>query len=439
MKKDISVTDVEIGFDVADLFFSTTDRKGIITSCNDVFTRVAEYHPSEALGKPHNLVRHPDMPRCVFALLWDYLLSGRSIGAYVKNRSKSGKYYWVFALASPIDGGFLSIRLKPTSPVLDIVKGLYGQLLSREESFGQDWRAGMEAAKGDLLKALNGLGFSSYDEFMAEALRAELASRYVQLAQRGDKANSPLQEAFGDLQGLQDLKSNLRNKNQFFLSFGTSLSRSSLNLGIKAAHLADQGRALGVICSEISSISGQVRIEAAKAAKENDRLTRELEASCFDISLAALLFEMLTYFSRERERLKLSEAEQLERLGNTFTNLQLLLESCLTARVEKACASKGQLSTVLGSFESSVEALTKILLSVQFSFVTGRSLSATIPGSESFAALLSDIIGTADQARKEIEAIYQQVSGLHGKVRNWELRASNTNSASQNRYSEARV
>ena len=70
-------------FGIEELFFSTTNEKGIIISCNQVFTRVAAYEEPEMIGKPHSLIRHPEMPRCVFKSLWDTIEQGQTIAAYV--------------------------------------------------------------------------------------------------------------------------------------------------------------------------------------------------------------------------------------------------------------------------------------------------------------------------------------------------------------------
>lgn len=84
-----------------ELIVSKTDLKGRITYANDVFLRVANLAPREALGAPHSLIRHPDMPRCVFKLLWDTIESGEEIFAYVINLAGNGDHYWVFAHVTP--------------------------------------------------------------------------------------------------------------------------------------------------------------------------------------------------------------------------------------------------------------------------------------------------------------------------------------------------
>src|SRR5690606_3228607 len=134
---------------------------GIITCCNEDFLRVGAYPAEELLGEPHNTIRHPHMPRSVFKLLSDYLLAGKSIGAYVKNLAKTGEYYWVYALAAPIDDGFLSIRLKPTSGIFDKIPALYSKLLEIEESYGPKWRDGMSASSEALLTEVSSLGLGS--------------------------------------------------------------------------------------------------------------------------------------------------------------------------------------------------------------------------------------------------------------------------------------
>lgn len=110
-----SISSAEAEFKLDELFFSKTDKKGHIQASNSVFIRVSEFLEEELLYRPHNIVRHQDMPKTVFKPLWSFLLGDKAIAAYVKNKSKSGKHYWVFAMAFPMKDGFLSIRLKPTS------------------------------------------------------------------------------------------------------------------------------------------------------------------------------------------------------------------------------------------------------------------------------------------------------------------------------------
>ena len=162
------------------MFFSTTDRKGVIRSGNEVFVRVSGYALDELLGQPHNIIRHPDMPRAVFRKLWQQLHDGRAIAAYVKNLARDGCYYWVVALITPLDGGFLSIRFKPSTPLLAKVEKLYAAMRAAERAHGDKGgqaRAGMDAADRVLAEALAAEGFADYDHFMWAMVHAEMKSR----------------------------------------------------------------------------------------------------------------------------------------------------------------------------------------------------------------------------------------------------------------------
>lgn len=92
----------EVLFDEHNLIVSMTDAKGKITYVNNIFCQIAGYSRNELIGAPHNIVRHPDMPRVIFKLLWDTVLSGKPVRVFVKNRTKDGNYYWVKAYVAPI-------------------------------------------------------------------------------------------------------------------------------------------------------------------------------------------------------------------------------------------------------------------------------------------------------------------------------------------------
>ncbi|MCC6174027.1 MAG: PAS domain S-box protein [Chloroflexi bacterium] len=168
-------------FDVDEIFFSTTDHKGIIRSGNRVFTRVSGYTRQDMIGQPHNLIRHPDMPRSVFQLFWEELGVGRPIAAYVKNMARDGAYYWVMATVVAVPGGYLSVRIKPSTPYFDTARGVYAELLAieRQVEAGSPRRRheAMTAARARLLEHLNQAGFADYDTFMRTALLAEVKQR----------------------------------------------------------------------------------------------------------------------------------------------------------------------------------------------------------------------------------------------------------------------
>lgn len=160
----------EAFFGEEEIIVSKTDLKGIITYANDVFVRVSGYSEEELLGKPHNLIRHPDMPACVFQLLWDTLQARKEIFAYVLNMGKDGSHYWVFAHVTPsydVQGkhiGYHSNRRVPYPDALLAVKGLYKQLLEIERKYPNKKEA-IAASTAALVKLLEQSG-KSYGEFV---------------------------------------------------------------------------------------------------------------------------------------------------------------------------------------------------------------------------------------------------------------------------------
>ena len=140
MKTIIAPTNTEIFFEEDDIIVSKTDLKGRITYANQTFCRIAGYSEAELLGQPHSIIRHPDMPRAVFKLLWDTLFEGREIFAYVKNMARSGDFYWVFAHVTPSYDdnrnviGFHSSRRSPDRNIVqNTIIPLYSEILREEK------------------------------------------------------------------------------------------------------------------------------------------------------------------------------------------------------------------------------------------------------------------------------------------------------------------
>jgi len=117
---------------------SETDEKGFINFANDDFCNLAEYSVDELIGKPHNIVRHKDMPKAAFKDLWETVQRDEVWSGFVKNSTKSGNYYWVFATVFPTitsDGkkGFLSCRRKATREEIEEHTQLYKDLILKEK------------------------------------------------------------------------------------------------------------------------------------------------------------------------------------------------------------------------------------------------------------------------------------------------------------------
>ncbi|PHQ64957.1 MAG: histidine kinase [Sulfurimonas sp.] len=135
--------DVEITLDPKRYIVSETDAKGKITYCNDYFMEVAGYSEKELIGSAHNIVRHPDMPKVVFKLLWETISAGKNINAVVKNLAKDGRYYWIFTefeIRKDTDTGAIigyhASRKTISKHVIEIIADLYAELLEIEKKDG---------------------------------------------------------------------------------------------------------------------------------------------------------------------------------------------------------------------------------------------------------------------------------------------------------------
>jgi PAS domain S-box-containing protein len=169
MKRQITPTTVEKVMREDDFIVSMTDPKGRLTYGNRIFIEFSGYSEAELLGSQHNIVRHPDMPRAVFKLLWDKISNKEECFAYVKNLSKDGSFYWVFTNVTPTFDpsgnvtGYFSVRRKPKLSGIDAVTPLYAAMVEAERKAGA--ANAIEASTKILLDLLKEKGMS-YDELV---------------------------------------------------------------------------------------------------------------------------------------------------------------------------------------------------------------------------------------------------------------------------------
>lgn len=155
----------ELTFGEDEFIVSKTDLEGRIIYGNELFIKISGYKEEELLHKPHNILRHSDMPSLIFTLLWERIRKGEEIFAYVKNKTKTGDYYWVFAhVTASLDNsgqiiGYHSVRRHPTQEALSVIKPLYADLLRTEKT------GGVKASRNYLESLLNQKGVG-YDEFI---------------------------------------------------------------------------------------------------------------------------------------------------------------------------------------------------------------------------------------------------------------------------------
>ena len=168
LTKKVTPIDEEIMLNPKKYILSKTDTKGIIEYGNDYFVEISGYEEEELIGKNHNIIRHPDMPKIVFELLWRRIQNRENITAVVKNMSKDGRYYWVVTdFEIKVDKvtneitGYFAYRTAAPRKAIEAMEPLYKKLVSIEDKSGID-------GSGKYLTALLETEGKSYDQFINE-------------------------------------------------------------------------------------------------------------------------------------------------------------------------------------------------------------------------------------------------------------------------------
>lgn len=144
--KQPAIIDKEVAWDKSKVIMSKTDHRGIIEYANEIFVDVCGYEDYELMGLPHSIIRHPDMPKVLFKVLWENLKQGNNFHAVVKNLAKSGRYYWVVTdfESTKNDNGeitnyFGRRRAVPQEIISNHIEPLYKKLLQIENASGVEY------------------------------------------------------------------------------------------------------------------------------------------------------------------------------------------------------------------------------------------------------------------------------------------------------------
>lgn len=420
-RKTIVPVNRERAFDIDELFFSTTDRKGVIRSGNDVFLRVSGLERDELVGHAHNVVRHPDMPRAVFRMFWDYLSSGRPIASYVKNIAADGSYYWVMASAVPVGDGFVSIRLKPSSPLLEVAKEIYADVRSVERAIeGDDPRKRKDAIEAGLAR-LNQLlaerGFADYDAFMHAALPAEVTARDEQRGTtahaRGGRAHDQqaaalvgildatissherLDALVRNLASYAALSAQLAGKSDFIEALADDIRLFSLNAMLAAARLGSDGASLGAVAEIMRSCSDEAGPVISDLNDEISFAVSGLGDLALRVAASKLQAEMVMVFVGELMSGDGSPG------GDVNADLAVLSRA-MHDGVTGMLAALDALRTRLGTLMSHVDAMERNLNIMRALEVNGRIEAVRAAQGDSVEALFRTIAEQVALAREEM-------------------------------------
>lgn len=404
-----------------------------------MFRRVSGYSYEELIGQPHNIIRHPDIPRCVFAVLWQYITSGQTIAAYVKNMARDGCYYWVVALVSPIERGYLSVRFKPTSNLLPIVESVYREILVMEHSLEAPGvsRPDMIAQTTQAIVAkINSLGFADYSAFMHAMLATELKSREEIVAKagkagvrssawghRGRASNlvGILTEC-GDVHGQLDDQFKLVDS---YVAFQQKLSERSaslldvckttrllaMNAEIESARMGQSGTVLGVVAQRM----GENAQDSAAGIDGIDQpittLAEHLREVVFFLSVSKLQIEMLSGFLDE-------VAEGLEAgsdMRSELSDIGMLLEA-LTASTGAVAPHFAPLAESIRAATEGVQKLERSRRTLEFIHSAGQVEAARTGDESEFHVILHEVRQHVQRTKRDIRDLRAGLSQLEQSI-----------------------
>lgn len=392
--------DSESPFQIDELFFSRTDERGVIQAFNSVFSRIAEHDGDTLHGAPHKIIRHPDMPKAVFWLLWDTLKAGKPVSGYVKNRSKSGKYYWVYAIMAPIEGGYLSVRLKPTSPMLGTVADVYKKILRHE----RESDVSPEQSAALFLRDLRAQGFDDYVAFQAHALVAEFKAREQALFRTPSsalaKALQVAQAQRGICERIASIKSELAEGALYIL-----------NMKLKATKLGRDRAAIDAIANNYDLIladikGGIMRLEAimADAAASDFRQSKD---SLILLCASSIMTEVMQSF--EKSEHQIHEAERIRESTVLRSVHETYLEES-DAAVSLMMDQCHQVLRRMDSLRQTLLGLSAVRVSLR---VETRRLGEKASGLES---LISDIDLSHARVQQSLEHVFDIANDLNSAI-----------------------
>jgi aerotaxis receptor len=446
MSAEVAVQEGERPFGIDELFFSTTDLGGRIVTGNPVFARVSGYAMDELVGRPHNVVRHPDMPRVAFKLLWRYLQEGRPVAAYVKNLAEDGRHYWVVATVVPVEGGYLSVRFKPSSDHFGVVASVYEQLLEVERGIeaSEDGgrKAAMEASEAALGEGLAALGIPDYDALMHTFLRAEIESRERLLSDSpawtrlwseepgsrpGDDVAAGLVETLRAFRAvharMDDLLADVRTydvlrrrlTDRRASDLAGEIRLQSLNMRITAARLDEGRETIGAIARIMGEEALAARTLAAALTERGDRLDRSLADMGFRITIGRLQAELAVYVA-----LEMLDAHATGGRGEPGTERCIdALGPAVAAGLEGLTGASRSLGAELSAIKAEITSLKSLVDLLGALQMNGRVEAAHLAEAGNIVHLLGEF-------QERVDVVRGQTDDLDAAVESARVRAAKT-------------
>ncbi|NPA03493.1 MAG: methyl-accepting chemotaxis protein [Epsilonproteobacteria bacterium] len=430
-KRGIEPKNIQSPFELHELFFSITDPKGIILTGNDVFQRVAKMKKEEMIGKPHNIIRHPDVPRAIFKAVWDTIKKGQPFIGYVKNMAADGSYYWVLAAIYPVKNEegkitkYISIRLKPSSKIFELIPDLYKEILEVE------LKNDMDTALEYLSKKLKELGYNSYDEFSKKAFFEEILNRENMLkkdslesckidlsvvnSENSDfidilcslqtgfhRINRYFNEVFGKVSLFLNLNDELNKKSKFIYELAEDIRLLSLNASIESYKVKKEGVSFSTLSHEMRKNAELSERKIVQMSNLIEDTKKDIEDIGFNILTSKLTIEMITFFIKEMitniAQTKIEEEKKRDIINN-INELFNLLVTYSKNLAKNVYTSKSKLRSILYN----IQELNVMINRLDFIHINGLIESAhTKDDGGGFTIIFSQMLKLIEAAKNEI-------------------------------------
>lgn len=425
-------------FAVNETFFSTTDARGIITAGNSVFERTSAYPLAELIGQPHNIIRHPDVPRAVFRLLWNEAKAGREFIGYVKNHAKNGNHYWVLAVIVPIQRGFLSVRIKPTSEVLATVESLYRQMVRAEMDVLASQGSSQEASDAStsiLAQTLAARGFESYKAFGHHALITEIKRRDNELARQGldlfpttMREGSPGHARYAQLRGVYRAACDLfalldcfgkaaggfRTHHSAMIAATEEFRLAALNSQIASHGLGNCGTVVGTVAHFLNQYACELGAHVGVLSEGVAEAAAAVSEIASGLSVSRIMLEMFLQFLWE------SDTTQADDTLRSQTQAMITdLNEAFDRTTAEALAAIAWVRGRVPKLRAANAEVKHDIIRIQVAQISGMTEVARLPDAQDMHTMftgLRGLIETANGELREFLAVIERLEGLNAQA-----------------------